>query len=415
MPSEYTNFCPKKIVITDLPCGSGKTSKMIRTLKSDKLYLIVVPLLSEVKRVLDGTSHLDFEEPVKSTKEVGTKWAALLELILQRKSIVTTHQLYSDIGHLAAQGFLKNYNVIIDEVPGVIDVVKSLSRRSVDEFYINSGYLYVSQDGLCTVTSKWDSFFDVVSDTIDPSIKKYAQARNLFVCKQGTFITALSKVLFSGCASVEVLTYKSEGSYFLKYLDKMNLPYQLKIDDVLEADFKEKARKLLTFADTKALEEVNFSYSKQTKYSEQSKETKVVRSGLKNWRARHLKGVPLENVMVTCAEANWRDSKAFKSARLQLRGFAKTTGLGKVHWVSNQMRGTNDYSHCSHLVYLYDKHPMPPITQWLGCSTKEFSDAYGLTELIQWIWRSRIRNGQPITLYIPSPRMKRLLLDWLNS
>jgi hypothetical protein len=73
MPSEYTNFCPKKIVITYLPCGRGKTSKMIRTLKSDKLYLIVVPLLSEVKRVLDGTSHLDFEEPVKSTKEVGTK------------------------------------------------------------------------------------------------------------------------------------------------------------------------------------------------------------------------------------------------------------------------------------------------------------------------------------------------------
>ena len=415
MNSEVTNFRPNKIIITDLPCGSGKTSKMIRTLKPDKLYLIVVPLLTEVKRVLEGTSHLDFAEPVKTTKELGTKRAALLELIVQEKSIVTTHQLYSDIGYLAAQGFLKNYNVIIDEVPGVINVVKSLSRRSVDEFYINPGYLDVSPDGLCTVTPKWDNLFDVVSDTIDPRIKKHAQARNLFVCKQGTFITALSKALFSECASMKVLTYKSKGSYFLKYLEKIDLPYQLEIDDELEADFKEKSQTLISFADTKALEEVNFTYSKQTKYSEEFKETKVVRSGLKNWRARHIKDVPLENIMVTCAEANWRDSKAFKSGKLKLRGFAKTTGLGKVNWVANQTRGTNDYSHCSHLVYLYDKHPMPPITQWLGCPTKEFRDAYGLTELIQWIWRSRIRNGEPIALYLPSPRMKRLLQDWLES
>lgn len=415
MQSEHTKFPPNKIIITDLPCGNGKTSKMIRTLKPDKRYLIVVPLLTEVKRVLAGTSHLDVAEPVITITQAGTKRAALLELIAQGKSIVTTHQLYSDIGQLAAEGFLKNYNVIIDEVPGVINVVKTLSKRSVDEFYVSSGYLDVSEGGLCTVTPKWDSLFDVVSDTLDPRIKQYAQARNLYVCKQGTFFTAVSKVLFSGCASMEVLTYKSKGSYFLKYLEKVNLPYQLEIDNELEADFRKKALKLITFADAKALEKVNFTYSKQTKYSEKSKETQIVRSGLKNWRARHLKGVPLENVMVTCAEANWRDSKAFKSGTLQLRGFAKTTGLGKVHWVANQTRGTNDYSHCSHLVYLYDKHPMPPITQWLGCPTKEFSDAYGLTELIQWIWRSRIRNGQPVTLYIPSPRMKRLLLDWLNS
>ena len=222
-------------------------------------------------------------------------------------------------------------------------------------------------------------------------------------------------MLFYQCVSITILTYKPEGSYLLEYLKKLGVHYKLERDHIAEEMFKTKALKLISFADTFALEKVNFTFFKQTKYSEQSKETKVVRSGLKNWRARHLKGVPLENVMVTCAEANWRDSKAFKSARLQLRGFAKTTGLGKVHWVANQTRGTNDYSHCSHLVYLYDKPPMPPITQWLGCSTKEFSDAYGLTELIQWVWRSRIRNGQPITLYIPSPRMKRLLLDWLNS
>ena len=131
-----------------------------------------------------------------------------------------------------------------------------------------------------------------------------------------------------------------------------------------------------------------------------------------------MKDVPLEQVMLTCAEVNWRDPKASISGKLWLKGFSKSTGLGKVHWVANQTRGTNDYAQCSHLIYLYDKHPMPPITQWLGCSTKEFTDAYGLTELIQWVWRSRIRNGEPITLYIPSPQNEATsarLVKFLNS
>ena len=415
MQSEYLHNPLRKITITDPPCGSGKTSKMIKELQPDRLYLIVVPLLSEVQRVLASTSLLNIAEPTSSLTETGTKKAALIELINRGQSIVTTHQLYSDIGQLAAQGFLKNYNVIIDEVPGVVSAVKTLSKRSLDEFYVALGYLDVSASGACTVTEKWDNLVDVVSETLDPRIKQYAQARNLYVCKQGTFLIAASRALFSCCASVEVLTYQSKGSYFLRYLEKMKLPYHLETDERLDAAFKAKAQQLISFANTKSLGSIKLGYAKQTSYSEHSKEVKTVRSGLKNWRERHLKGVPLENIMVTCAESHWRDPKAFQNGKLKLTGFAKTTGFGKVHWVANQTRGTNDYSHCSHLIYLYDKHPMPPITQWLECPTKEFSDAYGLTELIQWIWRSRIRNGQPITLYLPSPRMKRLLQDWLNS
>ena len=42
-------------------------------------------------------------------------------------------------------------------------------------------------------------------------------------------------------------------------------------------------------------------------------------------------------------------------------------------------------------------------------------DAWGLSELIQWIWRSRIRKGEEINLYIPSSRMRGLLKDWLEG
>ncbi len=48
-----------------------------------------------------------------------------------------------------------------------------------------------------------------------------------------------------------------------------------------------------------------------------------------------------------------------------------------------------------------------------GVKVKE--NMYALSELIQWIWRSRIRDGQPINLYIPSKRMRTLLKDYLES
>ncbi len=39
---------------------------------------------------------------------------------------------------------------------------------------------------------------------------------------------------------------------------------------------------------------------------------------------------------------------------------------------------------------------------------------YALSEMLQWIFRSAIRNNQEITIYIPSERMRNLLFDYLG-
>ena len=41
-------------------------------------------------------------------------------------------------------------------------------------------------------------------------------------------------------------------------------------------------------------------------------------------------------------------------------------------------------------------------------------DLYALSCLIQWVFRSRIRDNKPIDIYIPSKRMRDLFIDWLN-
>ena len=42
-------------------------------------------------------------------------------------------------------------------------------------------------------------------------------------------------------------------------------------------------------------------------------------------------------------------------------------------------------------------------------------DCYALSEMLQFIWRSGIREGKKITIYIPSIRMRNLLKDWIDN
>ena len=41
-------------------------------------------------------------------------------------------------------------------------------------------------------------------------------------------------------------------------------------------------------------------------------------------------------------------------------------------------------------------------------------DEWALSELIQWLFRSCIREQKDINIYIPSKRMRSLLIKWLK-
>ena len=42
-------------------------------------------------------------------------------------------------------------------------------------------------------------------------------------------------------------------------------------------------------------------------------------------------------------------------------------------------------------------------------------DKFALSEMLQWIWRSAIRDGRAINVYIPSHRMRELFLGWIDE
>ena len=101
----------------------------------------------------------------------------------------------------------------------------------------------------------------------------------------------------------------------------------------------------------------------------------------------------------------------FKDYKNKCRGRGYTKGF-----VSCNARATNEYRHKKNLAYCINVFNNP--IQMKFFISKDVSideDTYALSELIQWIFRSQLRDGNKINLYLPSERMRSLLIQWLNN
>ena len=79
------------------------------------------------------------------------------------------------------------------------------------------------------------------------------------------------------------------------------------------------------------------------------------------------------------------------------------------------MRASNKYVNKNSVAYPVNRYIDPGIKNFFlkhGVSTDE--DGYALSEMLQFIWRSAIRNGREIWVYIPSIRMRNLLKKWIE-
>ena len=79
-------------------------------------------------------------------------------------------------------------------------------------------------------------------------------------------------------------------------------------------------------------------------------------------------------------------------------------------------RATNAYRTRNVLAY--------PLNRYLAPELKNFfyehdiiidEKQWALSEMVQWIWRSAIRDNKHIELYLPSSRMRELLDDWIKQ
>ena len=183
------------ITIKDYPCGSGKTTSMIQSFKENEKYLVILPELSEIDRVILETNHVTFVAPTTEDNILGTKSQSLKELLLLGQNIATTHAMYERLVPLAQEGLLDEYCIFIDEVPEVVKAVATKSKTSIEEIYINGGYVEVENTGLVSPTDKWQQNKKELSDTLDSKILTSAQTGCLYLLSGKLFIWGFTKLV----------------------------------------------------------------------------------------------------------------------------------------------------------------------------------------------------------------------------
>ena len=237
---------PPEITIHDHPWGSGKTTAMIENLQEDRKYLVILPLLSEVDRIVETATKVHFSQPSENDNEAGTKEVSLEEMFLTGQNIASTHSLHQRLVSMAQRGLLGGYDIIIDEVPEVVEHVAEKSTTSIEEFYCDTGYMLVDQDtGRVTLTMKWWSNKDHVKDTLSPKIIGHAASECLYLLEGKFFIWAMPGELLVAGRTTTIMTFKSERSLLSSYLCKVNVPAKVANDNFKDGSFRQATRELI--------------------------------------------------------------------------------------------------------------------------------------------------------------------------
>jgi len=467
------------IRIVDLPCGYGKSSQIFKQFDKRQNYAVVVPYLSEVDRfIIDAKKFSDFNltQPKSSSSN---KSDHCEKLIRAGKSVVCSHALFYRLGTLSTfvtdqiksvdgtddffgkvcyGHLLDDYNLIIDEVIDPFQIEQTVRQVDFDEDYIGLGLAKVMEDGRVVPTDKWDDKYFSGSKTFSRQLYEKAKSGALYRMGENLFVLTIPTELFLKPKSVTIYTYLSDGSLLLQFLSKLQADnpgtFTMEIerlDTAEEASWREDIANALTVLTISGVENKPWTHNAQLKRLKKHSDCASAAHELRKFKDSELYGVNLKTVMLTSARELWHGSKAglkpkagrlAKDARLfghpvnqpiydkVTETFVDNWSTTGVSFVPNTTRGTNAYIECTTAVYLYDQHPNPQVLTFLGMKrnsleARDFCNAYALTELVQWLFRSAIRVGginrsgrayQPrrrVTLYMPSERMRNLLLNWL--
>ena len=405
--------------VVDAPCGYGKTSWAIDYMnsmsKDSHQFIYVTPFLDEVKRVKDSIINRVFHEPQAVKGE--TKLEDVHKLLGQGNDIVTTHALFQMATAETMELIrVNNYTLILDEVLNVIEQIplKKSDLKLLEE--ADAIRIIKKENGLKYI--EWnDDKKDY--DTKYNNIKIMALTNNLMYCDNSALIWNLPCELFSLFQNVFILTYMFKGQIQKAYYDLHGVGYRylsvIKEDDgYVLVPYKDRVpydkesliRKINIYdGHLNKVGDKSFSLSKG--WFEKPINKEIVKK-LRNNARNYLMNICKE----TSEKVMWTTIKGDKD-----RIKKQVTPKGyKGSFLSMTSRATNDYKEKSCMAYL--------VNRFINPITKQFFEQYGVkidqetwavAELIQWIWRSRIRDGLPIRIYIPSMRMRNLFNIYLTS
>lgn len=441
----------KRIKVVDALMGSGKTSwafeKINRDLDSNSNhpYIYVTPYLDEIDRMIKDTRGR-FVQP--ENKGAG-KRENLKRLLGDGCNIATTHVLFQymddECRELIRQ---RGYILILDEVLEAVTVydLKSDMRDAI-QFLLKKEVIRVTDDNYI----EWiDREFDNIGGEYK-EIRNMADSHCLMWVMDKILVWQYPHETFGLFSEVYILTYLFEGSILKKYFDLYGIGYEKfsirKNNNSHELvkwfkPYTKHFKKLITIYEDKRSEgraqsTATYSYKwYENNYRKDGFEAlkKSIRNFYDNTKKR--KGITPDNFMWCCFEGEKTETKkTYKPYKKSKDPNADIIPPGKWRkklkgngfkddncFCSFNMRATNKFSDRSILAYCVNRYSNPNINHYFreigskrGKNIAVNEDLYALSEMIQWVWRSSIRKGKAIEIYIPSKRMESLFRKWLNG
>jgi len=422
------------VKVIDALCGQGKTEKMIAQMAAmpeEQKIIYITPLLSETHRIAgteydpkdekkrvikneDGlyvykTSHplvnKRFRHP--ESQQGDGKIGGLQYLIGQNQNIVATHALFQMLTPEIVQDIAaRNYHLYMDEVLDVWNVwdeaEKGLRPNEVSAL-VNNEVLFLADDGV-TLQFNHDRFGDTKKTTYEYLAALCDLSQLLYV--SNTVLWQMPFDALSAFKSITIGTYLYEGSLLSAYLQYFGADVKIEHFGKSPSQIKH----LVHLVEDEKLNAVgeeknSLSYSKLTA------------TGKPGTALREQLRKNLENLYKGNNSARPKSRQEERLWTVPKLAASKVAGSHyKASWLASTTKATNDYSERWYLAYLMEKNPKPPILTLLsklGVSINK--EKYALGEIVQWVWRSRIRNEQEIHLYMPSKVMRELFKEWLND
>lgn len=392
----------KKMKIVDGICGVGKTTAIINTIKEDKSdtkYIFITPFLSEVQRIKKSCPEHKFKEPL--IDKGNTKSDDLKRLLKKGENIVSTHALFKRMWlNEIDLKMLNNYVLIMDEV---FDVSEDIYITPDDLNLLLGNYIIENEDGfLKWIEPNYNGVFNNYKLLIDGG--------NVFIhrSQDGTPLTLIwffPTELFSSFKDVYVLTYIFGGQVQKYYYDLFGFEYEnFYVKDFHLTSEKQtydmSIKSKIKICNIRNLNKIGDDVFALSESWFQKGDIKTLKNNTYNF-IRYYANVKSSDVL-------WTTFKKHKN-KVKGKGYSKS-------FAPLNMRATNEYKEKIAVAYIANRYFSPFLQNFFrakGVSVNQ--DLFALSELVQFLFRSRIRDGKEIFVYIPSSRMRNLLEEWINS
>lgn len=402
-----------RVKVVDAMMGTGKTSAAINYINENleqKRFLYITPYLDEVDRVKKSCPGAKFYSPKPFKNTRGGKFIDLKKLLRKGENICTTHALFQLFDRECIDLCLyHDYVLIMDEVA---EVVSGYEIGEKDLAGLLKLYAYVEPG---TGILRWRDDQADYRDSYYQNEKRLIDLESLCVYGSDVTLWLFPVEAFNAFSEIYILTYMFDGQVQRYYYDYYGLPYERLY---VQGDSPD----TYAFSEVPGLEK-KYDYRSLIEIVENDRMNKIGDPEFalsKNWYVRNLENPQMKELKKNLYNYfnNIRRSPTsdnlwttFKDAKSKLSGNGYTRGF-----LACNARATNEYSGRHNIAYLVNRYINTVVKQFFVTHGVEvLEDEFALSEMVQFIWRSAIRRGEPISVYVPSSRMRRLLEEWLKK